>query len=380
MSKQIDREELKKRVAVRADEYIVSADNVSGGTAAEAPIETIESELDYSALYVLRNANEELLFSVIESDLKHHHGDSVNDSTTRLIFDSGDNPRVRIPCPSDFLRFVALKLSSWDQEAREILSPRDPAYKDCKRSYQYGNYSKPKVFLTSFSEYEMKVTGSITGTFTVGETVNLSNSGVSGEDSMSGVVKQVESGYIILKTVSGSLTGRSGDVLTGASSGATIDTITSTQDEYNKYDVIKKYTSNQDTADLYNGQTVDSLALATGDIVVLSAQTDSDENGTYLIGANANALTKLSEDIDPSNKNRAMECFRAVSSSDTIDIFHYVPHVLPENFPLDMQDMLIDYTAGRVLKFMGQYDAANLAFASAAELMGLQKQGFKGEA
>ena len=41
--------------------------------------------------------------------------------------------------------------------------------------------------------------------------------------------------------------------------------------------------------------------------------------------------------------------------------------------------MLIDYTTSRVLKYIGDTEAAALAEKSAFELMGIQKQGLKGE-
>ena len=136
-------------------------------------------------------------------------------------------------------------------------------------------------------------------------------------------------------------------------------------------------TTNVTAANIYNGQTIDSLSVSTGDILVLTAQTDEDENGVYYAGASA--TTKLTGEIDTINCGQAIEFFRATDANDTIELFHYIPKLLPEQMPDELLDMVIYYCAGRVLEAAEMFGEAERAFGRAAELMGIQRQGFKGE-
>jgi hypothetical protein len=375
-----DREWIKKRVSVRVDEFAVASSTVGGSTALEDPIATIDDELDMSAIFVIRNAREDFLYPIIVSDKKMYHGDYVNDVDTRLIYDAVDLS-VQVVCPQDYLRFISLKLDSWTREVREQISPMSPEYRMQKgNKHTGGSVYKPVASYGPFDDYILKVTGTITGTFVVGETVNGSGA-VSGADAFTAKVKEVAAGYLILNTVSGSIdiTGRGHDVLTGATSSATLATPTAVQDEFNRYKVIKRYSGNQTITSFYNGQAVGGLTLATGDIIVLPEQTDSEATGTYRIGANYAALVKLTSDVNTPQSRAMIELFRAQSTNDEIESFLYVPRLKPEEMPEELLDAVIDVCASRVLKYLRQYDAANMALQSAGQLMGAQLQGFKPE-
>lgn len=365
---------------MRADEFSIAASSAGGSTALEDPIQTIEDELDMSAIFVIRNAREDYLFPIIKGDKKFYHGDNVNDVDIRLIIDSVDLTAKAL-CPQDYLRFISLKLASWRRDVRELIDPRSPEYRMQKyNDFTGGTIYKPSGSYGPFVDYICKITGTITGTFTVGETVT-SSGGVAGITGFSATVKEVGSGFVILHKVTGSIDpdGRGDDTITGDDSTATLDTITDVQDEFNRYKVIKRYSGNQTLSAFFNGETVDSLVLATGDIVVLPEQTDPEETGTYLIGATANDLVKLTSDINTPPSGSIIEAFRAQSTSDTISEFTYAPRLKPEEMPEELLDSVIDVCASRVLKYLGRTDAAMMALQSASQIMGAQLQGFKQE-
>lgn len=146
------RQWFEKRVSSRIDEVTPPGENVGGQTAIESPIETIREELDFSAHYVLRTAKLPLLYPTIKSDLKHFHGTSVEDVDTRIIVDS--NKKATIPCPEDFLRFVALRLSSWKRDLKEVVDQNNPKYRFQEgNKYTSGSIDKPEGAMVSFGEY-----------------------------------------------------------------------------------------------------------------------------------------------------------------------------------------------------------------------------------
>lgn len=146
------REYLKKRVASRVDEIVPAGDNIAGGTAIEAPIETIDDELDFSAVYVLRTAKLPLVLPAVRGDKKHFHGTSVEDVDTRIIIDS--DKKATIVCPDDFLRFVSLRLSGWSRDLKALHDQNDPKYRFQEyNKYTSGSPYKPVGFLVSFLDY-----------------------------------------------------------------------------------------------------------------------------------------------------------------------------------------------------------------------------------
>lgn len=147
------RQYLKDRVAARVDEIIPTGDSVGGQTAIESPMETIDDELDFSALYVLRTGSLNIVYPAVVGDLKHFHGDGEEDVDTRIVIDS-ITKKSTIPCPDDFLRFVSMRLSGWSSDLKELSDPRDPSYRHQEyNSYTAGNTKKPTGYLVSFTSY-----------------------------------------------------------------------------------------------------------------------------------------------------------------------------------------------------------------------------------
>lgn len=375
-----DRGEIKNQILARADEFSVAASDVGGNTAIEDPIATLEKELDYFALYVIRNARIDLLYPLMEGNLKHFHDENqlgyVNDVATRIKIRSATDLSGIVVCPHLFQRFVSIKLTSWKKEVRDLIPNNGVEYKNERDNvYSGGSIYQPKAALSPFSEYETKLTGTLSAPFTVGETVTGS-AGASNNTPATGIVKESGTGYIILKDVKGSfdLSGGRGSVTgTGGTSGSTITSITAIQDEYNRYKVIKKATANFNTTNLYNGQSLESLTLATGDIVSLPFQTTGSESGIWRVGATSGTGVQLTTDIITKNKGMAIEIFRAISTSDTIETFNFIREHKPEEMPGEVLDMVVEYGAYRLLRIMERFNAANLAMQSASQLMGAQQ-------
>lgn len=78
---------------------------------------------------------------------------------------SASNPNVRVvasdtsgaylvPCPTDFLRFLNIKLSTWSAPVSELIPEEDPKYREQKTiKWTRGTELKPKAALVSFTDY-----------------------------------------------------------------------------------------------------------------------------------------------------------------------------------------------------------------------------------
>jgi len=143
----------KDRVAARIDEVTLAVASSGGKTAIEDPHVFIDSELDFSADWVVRNAEYDLVLPVIVGDKKHFRGSDVEDVDTRVIIDS-DTYKAVIVCPADFSRFVSLRLSGWKATIRELMDPRDPKYRQLEyNKYTSGSPQKPRGVLVGFTDY-----------------------------------------------------------------------------------------------------------------------------------------------------------------------------------------------------------------------------------
>jgi hypothetical protein len=148
-----NREWLIDRVSARVDSVQPEGENVGGQTGIEAPSLIIDDELDFSAHYVLRTGKLALIYPAVIGDLKHFHGSNVNDVDTRLIIE--ENKQATIPCPQDFLRFVACRLSSWKRDLKEVIHQSHPKYRFQEGNpHTSGNPYKPEGAMVSFYEYE----------------------------------------------------------------------------------------------------------------------------------------------------------------------------------------------------------------------------------
>lgn len=149
--------------------------------------------------------------------------------------------------------------------------------------------------------------------------------------------------------------------------------------ELTKYTIAQTLTQNQTVSTLANGVTpVGGTVLSTGNIIVLTGQTNPDENGTYLVNATG-APTLLTKDTVTVNRKMALELYRAKASNDTLAEFHYIPRLLPEQMPNELLDVLIYHCAGRVFTHLGDIEAAKIAFTEADKIMMTYKTGLMGQ-
>lgn len=151
--------------------------------------------------------------------------------------------------------------------------------------------------------------------------------------------------------------------------------------EQTKFTLEQTLSQAQTLTALYNGQTpAGGTVLSTGDLIALTAQTDLDENGIYLVNASG-APTKLSNDTTFRNKRMALELFRAKTITDDLSTgkahFSYIPELLPEEMPDSTLPALIDYCAYRVMMNMGgnMVNEAKIALESAQYYINSRKRG-----
>lgn len=71
----------------------------------------------------------------------------------RLISSNTENAYL-LPCPTDFLRFINIRLSTWSLPVSELIPEEDPKYREQKSiKWTRGTELKPKAALVSFSDY-----------------------------------------------------------------------------------------------------------------------------------------------------------------------------------------------------------------------------------
>tara|TARA_R100001591_G_scaffold85187_1_gene91533 strand:+ start:211 stop:1227 length:1017 start_codon:yes stop_codon:yes gene_type:complete len=334
------REFLKNLVSSRIDEVIPVGNVVQGQTAIETPIDAIEDELDFSAEFVTRVGSIELLFPALVSDLKMFHdnqfitqtGDAnadVNDKDMMLSFQS--DLSVIIPVPEDFLRFVSIKLNSSKKEVTELISSEDPEYRLLQNNpYTSGTRHKPKAALISFSDYNNS-----TDFFKNG----ISNSGFNTN--------------LLLQKHTIATTGF--------------------------------FITNQDLATLNNSHS----NLSTNDKILLVGQTNTSENGVYLVLASGspkllskNTNSKVIGGVrfaTGETKNSAIHYFKANSTSDSIEKFHYIPKMIAEDIPDTLTDPLVYHCAGRVLESLQRPQEAQIMYQKANTYLTVFNDGLIGK-
>jgi hypothetical protein len=87
---------------------------------------------------------------------------SASNPTVRLVASNTANAYL-VPCPTDFLRFINIKLSTWALPVSELIPEEDPKYREQKAiKWTRGTELKPKAALVSFSDY---VAGEINATY-----------------------------------------------------------------------------------------------------------------------------------------------------------------------------------------------------------------------
>jgi hypothetical protein len=160
--------ELVQLVAAKIDEILPPGENVPSGALIEAPIPYIEKELKEAGYHILRQAPIIQVKQVIKKAATHFPAGMTDPETPT------PNPNVRVissdtagaylvPCPTDFLRFLNIKLSTWSVPVSELIPEEDPKYREQKTiKWTRGTELKPKAALVSFSDY---VAGEINSNF-----------------------------------------------------------------------------------------------------------------------------------------------------------------------------------------------------------------------
>lgn len=151
--------ELIQLVAAKIEEILPPGENVPSGALIEAPIPYIEKELKESGYHILRQAPVIQVKQVMKKASLHFPAGMTDPDTPAV------NPTVRVlasdttnvflvPCPTDFLRFVNIKLSTWSAPVSELIPEEDPKYRNQKTlKWSRGTELKPKAALVSFSDY-----------------------------------------------------------------------------------------------------------------------------------------------------------------------------------------------------------------------------------
>ena len=146
--------ELVQLVAAKIDEILPPGENVPGGALIEAPIPYIEKELKESAYHVLRQAPVIQVKQVIKKATTHFPASFVGTNTAVRIFEGDTDGVYLVPCPTDFLRFLNIKLSTWAVSVSELIEEQDPKYRKQKTiKWTRGTELKPAAALVSFSDY-----------------------------------------------------------------------------------------------------------------------------------------------------------------------------------------------------------------------------------
>lgn len=151
-----------------------------------------------------------------------------------------------------------------------------------------------------------------------------------------------------------------------------------TEDEKEPYSVAKTFTTNQTLSALFNGEEVDSYTISTDDILVLSGQSTSTENGIYQANSSGSP-TKLGEvsELTPDTPKACIQFHRCKTNSATIEHFFYIPKKKAEEMPDILLDALTWVCASRVFITLRDTTAGQLAEQKAKELLVSQNKGVK---
>lgn len=129
---------LKELVLLRVDEFTEEI----AGEIPDAPVGDVEEELKFAAKSILRKMDRHtaLLATTFATD-----------ATTGVAVTENSSPQgTVITLPADFLRFVSVKMDSWEQAVNEFLSDASPRYREQKYTRRRGTVEKPLVFIIPY--------------------------------------------------------------------------------------------------------------------------------------------------------------------------------------------------------------------------------------
>ena len=142
------RDEMIDWVVSKIDEVRPMGANQQGETIVEAPINFIDEELDNSIRYVLQSAPDDMVMPTIKLGEYHNDAGSV---PSRLII--GADNVAKYVLPTDFLRFIEIKLTSWARSVAELMDYKDPKYILQTNRTRKGTPRKPVAVLKPFTTY-----------------------------------------------------------------------------------------------------------------------------------------------------------------------------------------------------------------------------------
>jgi hypothetical protein len=139
-------------VIAKIDEVMPDDANGASEMIQESPVLFIEEELDASADFVVRNAPAEMLSPLTKLG-EFHSTQSPGDSiVNRLVLDATSFIGFFV-IPSDFRRFMSLKLDNWERPIYELMERKDPRYKIMHNRYRGASWRKPQGVLIPFTQY-----------------------------------------------------------------------------------------------------------------------------------------------------------------------------------------------------------------------------------
>lgn len=145
-------QELIDYVIAIIDEVMPDDANGASQMLQEAPVEKIEDQLNNSAIFIIRNAPAELLSQIIKTGSKHAPTAPGNAVDSRLIIDS-ETLMATYVLPSDFKRFMSIKLDNWAQPLYQLVDRKDPRYRIFANKFTGPTWRKPQGVLIPFSQY-----------------------------------------------------------------------------------------------------------------------------------------------------------------------------------------------------------------------------------
>jgi hypothetical protein len=148
--------ELVQFVAAKIDEILPPGEDVPGDSIIEAPIAFIQRELKESGYHILSQAPIIQVKQVLKKAVKHFGTDPDSPATNpnvRVIASNTPTAYV-IPCPTDFLRFLSIRLSTWKATVTELIPEESEEYLSQQNiKWTRGTELKPKAALISFTDY-----------------------------------------------------------------------------------------------------------------------------------------------------------------------------------------------------------------------------------
>lgn|GEM_PF-3932727 len=344
-------------VQQRVDEVVPIGDTVTGGTAIGDPQDFFDKELDLSSEHVLRIASLDLVIPSAHGNLKHFYGNKVQDVSTRIEVRSDLSALLYLP--ESYLRFVIFKATGFKRSLTpiDIISIADPKYQYQREHVAIaGNVNKPVGALYPIADSDLRAPELgkylLTKIFTTAQTVSGLDNDTSG----------IATGNVFA-LIAQAITTENGTYLTNASGVAP----TKLSDQFNlvtilTFSSVPAYTLGETVVQASTGAVGKVICKdSTNNQIVLS-------QSSYLFAASAvvtgdtsaveGSPTAEADYTKGEHSGYAIELFR-VATSDTIELFKFVPRLPVEEMPDRLSESVIWHTAAKYLEANQRTDLAN---------------------